>query len=784
MNLNKILRLILILICLVGLGGLGAGLGCSTQAEMMTTPDDDDTETDPDVDPSVDEETDTDSDGIADSSDNCPTTSNQDQEDTDSDGTGDACDGDVDGDGSTTAEGDCDDSNSSVGPATAEACDNVDNDCDDQVDEGFTTSTYYQDADGDSYGTVSVTVTACAAFTGYVSNDDDCNDSSSSAYPGATETYYDGIDQDCNGADVTDADGDTYASTSVSGGTDCNDSSSSINPGATEVAYDGIDQDCSGADKTDADGDGYSGTSASGGTDCDDDNAEIYPTATEVFNFLDDNCDGVVDIDELTDSNFTFVGEDADDYLGYRVSSAGDVNGDGHADFLITAPYVNSYQGKIYLFFGSENGFNSTDTYIHLTEDHTPNIIFTGENTNDYAGFSYASLGDVNEDGADDFLIGAYSYDDGTDSGAGKVYLIYGDEGWNESTSIEVDLDPASLAGEGIVARHFIGPGSNAFLGYSVSGVGDFNNDGCNDYAMGASGYDQGKVYLFLGCRSRPLTVDLASYASTTMLTYEGENTGDSAGSAIAFIGDVDGDDVDDFAVGAKDFDDTLIPSDTSIGKVYVVLGTDSYINTNYLVNADVSYEGQEGGDWAGHALAGNGDFDGDGYSDFAIGAYKYDATSGVTNSGKVYVVFGSADIAEPDDTGSTIRSLDDIELTFLGGDSNDYAGYALTFISDLDNDGKDELLIGARGADSNGTDAGTIYAIKGDSAITGNQYLDYAADATIIGGSEGEGAGYSIAASGDINDRGKADILIGAASASDDDFGDQVGKVYLVYTD
>lgn len=242
---------------------------------------------------------------------------------------------DLDQDGYTIDE-DCNDADPTIHPGAIEVCDDKDNNCDGQIDEGHVTcfdltpilmpppgtctspSTFYQDADGDGYGTDTSTALSCEAPTGYVSTAGDCNDSDATVHPTATETCGDGVDQDCSGADSScpedDADGDGYTESQG----DCDDNDPSIHPGAAE-ACDAIDSDCDGDTSDgceicdaefyrdqDADSYGdpdvsYTGCSAktgyvSDGSDCDDTNATIHPTATETCEDSRDNdCDGDVD---------------------------------------------------------------------------------------------------------------------------------------------------------------------------------------------------------------------------------------------------------------------------------------------------------------------------------------------------------------------------------------------------------------------------------------------------------------------------------------------------------
>ena len=240
---------------------------------------------------------------------------------------------------------DCDDSNADVNPDMEEVCDGTDNDCNDMVDEGVT-QTFYQDNDGDQYGS-SLSIEACEQPPGYASNGSDCDDSNTFINPSAFEVC-DYIDNDCNGfadegldqTQYADGDGDGYGDANsviescfiingyVLDSTDCNDTESTINPGEPEVCN-GIDDDCSGAADdgllfvdyyTDADGDGF-GEGSSGqnlceqpngtvtnNTDCDDNNNAINPAVAEVCNGIDDDCSGASDdgltfIDYYTDSD-------------------------------------------------------------------------------------------------------------------------------------------------------------------------------------------------------------------------------------------------------------------------------------------------------------------------------------------------------------------------------------------------------------------------------------------------------------------------------------------------
>jgi predicted outer membrane repeat protein len=204
---------------------------------------------------------------------------------------------------------DCDDTAASVNPGASEVCNGVDDDCSGVADDGLAVSDYFEDGDGDGYGT-GAPVSDCAQPPGFASVDGDCDDTTAAVNPGATEVC-NGVDDDCSGAvddgapDLlwyTDADADGFGvgapipSCDQPPGTanqagDCDDTASAVNPDAVEVWYDGVDDDCDGND-SDQDGDGFDAAEVSG-PDCDDRDAAINPDAVDdPGDAIDQNCDG------------------------------------------------------------------------------------------------------------------------------------------------------------------------------------------------------------------------------------------------------------------------------------------------------------------------------------------------------------------------------------------------------------------------------------------------------------------------------------------------------------
>ncbi len=256
-------------------------------------------------------------------------------------------------------DSDCDDGDAMVSPDATELCDAIDNDCDGTVDEddAADASTWYADFDGDGYGDLGSTTTACSQPSGHVSDDTDCDDGDAMVNPAATELC-NGIDDDCDGtvdeddaADAStwyaDGDGDGHGDASsatvacdqpsghVSDDTDCDDGAAAVNPGATETCN-SVDDDCDGTvdeDEAsdaatwyaDADGDGYGDAGSTtvacsqpsghvaDDADCDDGDADVHPYATEYCDGVDEDCDGTVD-EGAADAPTWYLDADLDGY--------------------------------------------------------------------------------------------------------------------------------------------------------------------------------------------------------------------------------------------------------------------------------------------------------------------------------------------------------------------------------------------------------------------------------------------------------------------------------------
>ncbi len=461
---------------------------------------------------------------------------------------------------------------------------------------------------------------------------------------------------------------------------------------------------------------------------------------------------------DLSASDASFIGENADDESGHSVASAGDVNGDGYDDILIGVPDNDdggNGAGQTYLIFGKASGW-SMDTDLSNAD-----ASFIGEDAVDFSGWSVAGAGDVNDDGYDDILIGAY-WESSGDSAAGQTYLILGKaSGW------QMDTDLSN------VDASFIGEERGDYSGKSVAGVGDVNGDGYDDILIGADGNDEGgggftgQTYLILGKASGwAMDTDL----SNADASFWGAGVGDLAGYSVAGAGDVNGDGYDDILIGARKNDD----GDSEAGQTYLILGKASGWSMDInLSNADASFIGEEYDDESGSSVTGAGDVNGDGYDDILIGASRNDDAG--YYAGQTYLILGKASGWSMD------TDLSNVDASFLGEGDYDYAGYSVAGAGDVDGDGYDDILIGARWNDDGGDEAGQTYLILGKaSGWTMDTDLSDA-DASFWGEEADDSSGGSVAGAGDVNGDGRDDVLIGAYE--NDDGGSDAGQTYLIFS-
>ena len=363
----------------------------------------------------------------------------------------------------------------------------------------------------------------------------------------------------------------------------------------------------------------------------------------------------------------------------------------------------------------------------------------------DSLGLSLAGAGDLDGDGYDDVVVGAY-LDGSAGTQAGAAYVWFG-----SATGVVVASEQELTALDG---------SPSDFLGTDVDGAGDVDGDGFADLLVGAPGsdaaaLDAGVAYVFYGSASG---MDAATHdvvhaaASASAEAY--------LGRVVTAAGDLDGDGHDDILLAAYLDDEAA----TDAGSASVFYGSSEGVDAgseDRLLASDGAAE-----DYLGAGAAGGGDLDGDGYDDLVLGAL-YDDDSG-TDSGSVYVFYGSAGGVDPASEQKILAS---------DGAASDWFGYHVALAGDLDGDGHDDLAVSATGDDDLAPSAGAAYVYLGSTTgvATGTEQKLTAPD-----GAAADHLGHGLSGAGDVDGDGLDDLILGAYL--DDDGGSASGSAYVFF--
>jgi hypothetical protein len=424
-------------------------------------------------------------------------------------------------------------------------------------------------------------------------------------------------------------------------------------------------------------------------------------------------------------------------------------------------------------------------------------------------GFAVACLGDVNGDDLDDIAISHYT--------AQRTYVVFGAE---EFTGLTLD----SIGDRGFT---ILGGPASGNVGFSMAAVGDLDDDGLDDFAVAEVAADtrgrtnNGRVWVVAG-RDDISDVDLLAPATGDLLmTVDGAISEERIGT-IAHVGDVNGDQVDDFLLGAY----TSTPWGPAVavpGAAYVIFGG----ATGEVDTADLGTKGftivgpTRQRDRLGISVSGLGDVNADGKADLLIGADGVNNATTGPRPGGAAVVFGSdsTDRVYTDPTAASGQSVftcadagpitdpgacvDETRRGYWidGAVNQDSTGYSVAGIDDVNGDQVPDLALGAYGFDppnpAGGTfsGAGATYVVFGDpTAVTvplGTLPAEGAGEAPaewpggigyrIDGTLNGDRFGRQVASIGDVDGNGVDDLAIGADFAKRPaDTGDQNGEVTL----
>ena len=447
-----------------------------------------------------------------------------------------------------------------------------------------------------------------------------------------------------------------------------------------------------------------------------------------------------------TNANVVFNGEGAVDELGRSVASAGDFNGDGLSDVIISAPLDDNNglngSGSAYIFFGGQTGtINNPST--------NANVVLNGQGAGDHFGNIVSSAGDYNKDGLDDVIVGVPRDDNnGVESGSAFIYFG-GQTGTINNPDTNADV-------------RWYGQNAGDQFGASVAFAGDFNGDGIDDVISGAflddnnGAADSGSAFIRFG--------QINLNADEHNIIIDGQSGGDSLGFSVSSAGDFNGDGFDDVIIGATSADDGGI---FSFGRAYIFFGQGTSTQLSLRPNSDADVIINGNGGLFGLPVSGVGDFNGDGLDDVIIGAH-------LEGTGKAYVIFGRNPVNQLE-----LDSQTDADV-IVNGTGN--LGNSVSSAGDFNGDGLKDIILGAADNANPGGGPGKAYIFFGRNPP--NQLILNAgtnANVTLNGQNNEDNFGDSVASAGDFNGDGLDDVIVGAPS--DDNNGEEFsGSAFIFF--
>ena len=404
-----------------------------------------------------------------------------------------------------------------------------------------------------------------------------------------------------------------------------------------------------------------------------------------------------------TTPSWTVEGDQEFAGLGGIVSTAGDVNGDGYSDVIVTVGFYNGETGWAFVYHGTASGLATTPAW-------------TGHTSPAASYFTAGPAGDVNGDGYGDVILGAPEYTNGQSSEGRALVYLGSASGLSTTPAWTVESNQAS-----------------AEFGSSVGTAGDVNGDGYADVIVGARLYEdlvatvnEGGAFVYHGSASGLATSPAVILQSNLQAAF--------FGSSVGTAGDVNGDGYADVIVGAPNFGN----GQGGEGAAFVYLGSAGGAATSPVWSTESNQIGAS----LGNAVATAGDVNGDGYADVIVGAYQYD--NGQNNEGRAMVFHGTA-------TGVATSAAWTVEINQGGfGSSVGTAG-------DVNGDGYADVIVGAPGY-NNGQAAEGLAAVY----LGSGSGLSTTAAWSSEGNQIAADMGRSVATAGDVNGDGHSDVIVG----------------------
>ena len=490
----------------------------------------------------------------------------------------------------------------------------------------------------------------------------------------------------------------------------------------------------------------------------------------------------IIDLANLTaEQGIVFKGAESKDYTGISVSGAENQNPLNGQGFLIGAPGdagVSSgdrSRGKVYRIFNS----NRLQQFIDLNDSSNNGIWVLNGQEGDHIGNSVALLASERGNHKANLLIGANL----ANQAKGTTYIIYSNKIEPPCASSRCDADYLSDASTW--SLRFI---DNRLrnLGYTVSKAGDIDADGAEDYLIHAPGDFEsigGKTYLVYNKNMSGL-INLETSASISFSIVQDATNMDqlrsefdnNRGKYVNYVGDVNNDTKPDFIIGAPRYNNNK-------GKGYLIYGNDKLPGFISLLNFSESLGIQiiwGDGDYLGVSASTAGDVNGDKITDFLISAPGFGNSQGI-----IFLIYGKSS-SFPLSTPNLNGFNPSLGIKIIGEVSSQ-----LSFVSpggDFDQDGLADFLVAAPNAPYNKEprpSAGRTYLLWGSNSKNRKTEIDLRGLSSsqgiiFIGANAYDHSGCSVS-SGDVDNDGVPDVIIGAYNAS---FGDRIsaGAVYVVY--